>query len=220
MKKYFGLIVLIMISCTPSNEEKAEALIKETLKDYLYHPDSYEPISTKIDSVFTDLSIVEPILKIGNDIKDSISKIAKYESELELAETSMDIWAPNGYSSQYSRGNYARAKKEKDEAESNLEKYIKKLNDQFVCLKDNIAKHRKGEFTGWLAFHRFSSLNGPGTTSIPGEMIFFCDKEFTSCIGYEVEKLEEFVEIVNIVENATSDDDIMDYFTESGPYYD
>ena len=45
-------VALIMTSCTLSNEEKAEKLVKETLKDYLYHPDSYEPISTKVDSMF------------------------------------------------------------------------------------------------------------------------------------------------------------------------
>ena len=44
MKKLFILLTLIMASCTLSNEEKAEKLVKETLKDYLYHPDSYEPV--------------------------------------------------------------------------------------------------------------------------------------------------------------------------------
>lgn len=49
MKKVFATlsfcaITLIMTSCPLSNKGKAERLIKETLKDYLYHPDSYEPI--------------------------------------------------------------------------------------------------------------------------------------------------------------------------------
>ena len=58
MKKVIALlfcaIALVITSCTPSNEEKAEKLVKETLKDYLYHPDSYEPISTRVDSMFID----------------------------------------------------------------------------------------------------------------------------------------------------------------------
>ena len=33
-------VALVMTSCTLSNEEKAEKLVKETLKDYLY-PVSY-----------------------------------------------------------------------------------------------------------------------------------------------------------------------------------
>ena len=48
MKKFLVLSALVITSCTPSNEEKAEKLVKETLKDYLYHPDSYEPISTRL----------------------------------------------------------------------------------------------------------------------------------------------------------------------------
>ena len=125
-------VALVMTSCTLSNEEKAEKLVKETLKDYLYHPDSYEPISTKVE-----------------DIKDLMSKINRCKMKVESAESSMDIFAPNGYSSQYSRGEYARAKKEKEEAKSDLDKYTKKLSEQLVSLKENVAKYHKGEFTGW-----------------------------------------------------------------------
>ena len=32
-------VALIMASCTLSNEGKAEKLVEETIKDYLYHPD-------------------------------------------------------------------------------------------------------------------------------------------------------------------------------------
>ena len=94
-------------------EEKAEKLVKETLKDYLYHPDSYEPISTRVDSMFIDVTTIEPIMKISDEIKNLISKINRCERKIESAESSMDIFAPNGYSSQYSRGEYSRAKKRK-----------------------------------------------------------------------------------------------------------
>ena len=118
MKKLFVLFAVIMTSCTLSNEEKAERLVKETLKDYLYHPDSYEPLSTRVDSMFIDVTTIEPIMETSDEIKDLISKINRCEREIESAESSMDIWAPDGYSSQYSRGEYARAKKEKEKAKS------------------------------------------------------------------------------------------------------
>ena len=130
-------VALVMTSCTLSNEEKAEKLVKETLKDYLYHPDSYEPISTKVDSMFIDITTIEPIMKISEDIKDLMSKINRCKMKVESAESSMDIFAPNGYSSQYSRGEYARAKKEKEEAKSDLDKYTKKLSEQLVSLTSN-----------------------------------------------------------------------------------
>lgn len=43
----FCAVALIMISCTLSNEEKAEKLIQESLKGTLYHPESYKSISTQ-----------------------------------------------------------------------------------------------------------------------------------------------------------------------------
>lgn len=211
MKNLFILLAVFMTSCTLSNEEKAEKLIKETLEGYLYHPDSYEPLSTRVDSMFIDVTVIEPIMEVSDEIKDLISKINECEGEIESAETSMDIWAPDGYSSQYSRGEYARAKKDKEEAKSDLDKYTRKLSEQLVSLKENVAACQKGEFTGWVVSHRFRSLNGAGSMTIPGEMIFFCDEEFTTCHTYEVDKLENFVTILGVVDGAASDEDIMDY---------
>ena len=208
-------VALIVASCTLSNEGKAEKLVKETLKDYLYHPDSYEPISTRVDSMFIDVTTIEPIMKISDEISDLISKIDKCEMDIESAETSMNIYALDGYSSQFTRGEYARAKKEKEEVQSDLDKYTKKLSGGIAFLKENVAKYHKGEFTGWAVSHRFRSLNGAGAMAIPGEMIFFCDKEFTICVGYEVSKFEEFAKILKVVDEATSDEDIMDYFKDN-----
>ena len=51
--------------------------------------------------------------------------------------------------------------------------------------------------------------------TIPGEMIFFCNEEFTTCVGYEVDKFENFAKILKAVDEATSDEDIMDYFKDN-----
>lgn len=212
----FCAVALVMTSCTLSNEDKAEKLVKETLKDYLYHPDSYEPISTRVDSMFIDVTTIEPIMKISDDIKDLMSKINRCKNNIESAESSMDIWASSSYFSQFSRGEYARAKKEKEEAISDLNKYTKKLSEQLATLKENVAKYHKGEFTGWAVSHRFRSLNGAGSMTIPEEMIFFCDKDFTTCVGYKADKFEGFAKILKAVDEATSDEDIMDYFKENG----
>lgn len=214
MKKLCILFAFIITSCTLSNKEKAEKLVKETLKDYLYHPDSYEPISTRVDSMFIDVTTIEPIMEISNEIEDLMSKIDRCRRKIESAESSMYIWTPNNYS-QYSREMYSQAKKEKEEAKSNLDKYTKKLSEQLAYLKENVAKYHKGEFTGWAVSHRFRSLNGSGSMTIPVEMIFFCNKEFTTCSGYETDKIEDFAKLLKVVNDATSDEDIMDYFNEN-----
>lgn len=211
----FSTFSLILTSCTLTNEEKAEKLVKETLKSYLYYPDSYEPLSTSVDSMFIDITTIKPIMEISDDIKNLISKIERCEQKIKSAESSMDIWSPTDYSSQFSRGEYARAKKEMEESKSDLDKYSNKLSRQIESLKEAVTKYHKGEFTGWAVSHRFRSRNGADSMTVPGEMIFFCDKELTTCIGYEVHKLGNFVNILKTVDEATSDEDIMDYFKEN-----
>ena len=211
----FCAVAFIVASCTLSNEEKAERLVEETLKNYLYHPDSYESLSTRVDSVFIDVTTIEPIMEIGSEISDLISKIDKCEMDIKSAESSMDIYAFDGYSSRFTRGGYARAKKEKEGAQSDLNKYANKLSEKVASLKEYVAKYHKGEFTGWAVSHRFRSLNSAGLMTILGEMIFFCDEEFTNCVGYEVGKLEEFAKILKAVDEVTSDEDIMDYFKDN-----
>ena len=214
MRKLIVLFALIVCSCTFSNEEKAEKLVKKTLKDYLYHPDSYKPLSTRVDSMYVDVTIIEPIMEISSEIKNLISKINRCEGRIETAESSMEIWSPNSFSRRI-QGRYTRAKKEKEEAKADLEKYTKKLSEELVSLKENISKYYKGEFTGWVVSHRFRSLNGAGSLTIAGEMIFFCDREFTTCSGYSVDKFKNFAKILRVVDEATSDEDIVEYFKEN-----
>ncbi len=164
--------------------------------------------------MFIDVTTIEPIMEISDKIKDLISKINRCKIRIKVAESSMDNWAPDGYSSQLSRGMYAQAKKEKEEFQYDLDKYSKKLSEQLASLKENVAKYHKGEFNGWAISHRYRSLDITGSLTIPGEMIFFCDKEFTTCCGYEVYKFEDFTKILKAVDEATSDEDIIDYFKE------
>lgn len=84
-------LALVMISCTPSNEEKAEKLMQQTVKEYLYHPKSYEPISTRVDSMFIDVTAIEPIMGNSKEIIKLIEKIQRTESDINSAETEMDI---------------------------------------------------------------------------------------------------------------------------------
>ena len=219
MKRVLALLLcavtLFMTSCMPSKEEKAEKLIKEKLKYYLYYPDSYEPITTIVDSMFIDMTTIEPIMEISDDIIDLISKTRSCEMQLENSEISMSIWAHNQYSSQYDGDKYERAQKENEKAKLNLEKCAQKLTERIASLKEKVAKYYKGEFTGWAVKHRFRCLDGSGSVTMPGDMIFFCDEEFSDGMGYEVYKIEAFGNILEVVNEATSDEEIIDYFEEN-----
>ncbi|MBO7115883.1 MAG: hypothetical protein J6V87_02410 [Prevotella sp.] len=55
MKKvlYLILVLIVLAACSQSPEQKAEVLIKDSLKKSLYKPDTYKPVDTKVDSAFT-----------------------------------------------------------------------------------------------------------------------------------------------------------------------
>ena len=94
--------------------------------------------------MFIDVTTIEPIMKISGEISDLISKIDKCNMDIESAETSMNIYAPDGYSSRFTRGEYARAKKEKEEAQSDLDKYAKKTFRRSCFLKRKCWKISQG----------------------------------------------------------------------------
>lgn len=80
MKKILFLAILacLFVSCAKTPEQKAEVLIREYLQKTLYHPDTYAPTETQVDSAFTpfdDPAFFEKTLKLA---KVTIA-ISKYE---------------------------------------------------------------------------------------------------------------------------------------------
>ena len=103
----FCAVALIMISCTLSNEEKAEKLIQESLKGTLYHPESYKSISTQVDSAFINFENLAKVGELCEELGDLLDKESEYQREYRSAESSKSIYAPNGwYYDEHSRVKY------------------------------------------------------------------------------------------------------------------
>lgn len=175
MKKilYLPFLALVLVACGQSKEQKAEALIKESLKKYLYKPETYKPVETKIDSAFApydDPAFFEEIaelMKINSDYEDlkQEAKQAKYE---------MEEWS--AYLASFGKNEYERAKEKYDDANAQMEKLktkTKKITDK---LKTRINAGRK--FIGYKAAHNYRADNNAGETLI-GNAVFFFDEKFS-----------------------------------------
>lgn len=90
-------VLFIMPSCTKSNEDKAEELISKCLKENMSYPDSYEAISTKVDSSFVKVSTIIEILDLSEDVFSDISKIRAIKSDISSAQTTKEIYTPTGF---------------------------------------------------------------------------------------------------------------------------
>ena len=202
--------LLILSACGPTQEEKAQSMVANYLKGVLYHFDSYEPLQTKVDSLFVSLETDEEAIKLTLDMLKLFQSAQEYADKIEMAESSMEIWSPSGYSSAFSKGEYRRAKEERDSNQELLDKTKDRINKQFSKIKSRQsyleaeATLKMGDFDGWKVYHKFKSLNGAGTVDLLGEYVFFCDEDFNEKSAYSKEDYDAIAKIITII--SSSDD--------------
>lgn len=217
LKLLFCAIALVLTSCTLSNEDKAEKLIKESLKGTLYHPESYEPISTRVDSAFINIENLVKVGELFEELGNLLIKESEYQREMLSAERSKSIYAPSGwYYDSHSQTMYNQYKQEFEENKAKLEKIAPKIATTIDELKEVSKNIYSEEFTGWIVTHRFTSKNGANTMTIPGNMIFVCDTEFTRCSnGIDYDAFEKTFKLIKKVSEAEIDEDLKELFLES-----
>ena len=186
-------------------------MVANYLKGVLYHFDSYEPLQTKVDSLFVSLETDEEAIKLTLDMLKLFQSAQEYADKIEMAESSMEIWSPSGYSSAFSKGEYRRAKEERDSNQELLDKTKDRINKQFSKIKSRQsyleaeATLKMGDFDGWKVYHKFKSLNGSGTVDLLGEYVFFCDEDFNEKSAYSKEDYDAIAKIMTII---SSPDDV------------
>ena len=189
-----------LCSCGQSKEEKAQQMAAEYLKGTLYHFDSYEPLQIKVDSSFISLSCDNEAIELTLDMLKLFQSAEEYARKVERAESSMEIFTPNGFSSTYRRVEYKRAKNERDENKRLFDKTKDRIQTQFEKIKARQSAINDGAFNGWKVYHKFKSLNGARTLDLFGEYIFLCDKDFNVESAYtkeDFDAISKFIEAIS-----------------------
>jgi len=164
MKKLLLIIsmAITMIACTTkplTNEQKAQAVVKQHLKENLGDPKSYKPVSFgPLDSVFTELSENEEYIRNYDeyvaykeltdkwDLKTETERLLRnYESAIYCAET---------------------AARFNDSADT----YLKRS----IVIKDNF----KPALKCYRITHEYKA-SGPLGVAMPVKGVFFIDKEIS-----------------------------------------
>lgn len=200
---FFG-IILVLISCNttphiPTNKERAEILISNCIKDYLTYPESYETISTRIDSSSINVSKLEEIIELSEECTDLYDKIKTIESRIGLAQSRME------FNSKYSKRNYNSAKAEKEEYELEIKDLNPKLEEKVLALRNSTKDLYYENFNGWEVTHRFRCKDDNGKQMPPQEMQFFCDENFERCQGWTTEQIEFFFKIIDCINEYKTD---------------
>ena len=194
MKKFINLafLTLVLVACNQSQEQKAEVLIKESLKKSLYKPETYKPVETKVDSAFApydDPSFFEELAELGK----MNSEYEELEEKAKRAKSSMAIWS-GPYQTAYGRNEYQEAKEEYDEANAKIDKLKTKGKKQYEKVISMLQGERK--FIGFKALHNYRADNNAGNTLI-GNTIFFIDENFTE-VQYSMEA-EEYNQVQDAI---------------------
>ena len=190
MKKFFYLAFLtfVLVACSQSQEQKAEVLIKESLKKSLYKPETYKPVETEVDSAFApydDPAFFEELAELGK----MNSEYEVLEEKAKSAKSSMAIWS-GPYHTAFGRNEYQEAKEESDEANAPMEKLKTKGKKQYEKVVSMLQSERK--FIGYKALHNYRADNNAGSTFI-GNTFFFIDENFTE-VRYSMEQ-EEYEQV-------------------------
>lgn len=190
MKKFFYLafLALMVAACSQSPEQKAEKLIKESLKKSLYKPETYKPVETKVDSAFAPYD--DPaFFKELADLGIIHSEYEELEEKAKRAKSSMAIWS-GPYQTAFGRNEYQEAKEEYDEANAKMDKLKTKAQKLYEKIVSVLQGERK--FIGYKALHNYRADNNSGNTLI-GNTFYFIDENFTE-IRYSMEA-EEYAQI-------------------------
>ena len=185
---YFVIAAVLFVACEKSQEQKANELIRESLKKTLFKPETYKPVDTKVDSAFApydDPDFYQELAKLGN----MNSKYMELEEEAKDAKTSMSIWS-GPYQSAFERNQYQEAKEEYEKLNTQMENLKKKGDKQFEKVMSTLQGDKK--FIGYKAVHNYRADNNAGNTLI-GNTVFFIDKDFTE-VTFTVQ-LEEYNQV-------------------------
>ena len=204
MKKllFISIVAIFIAACSKSPEQKAEALIKDSLKKSLYKPDTYKPVDTKVDSAFTpydDPKVIEEVINFLTLTSDAMS----LEEDMKENESDVALWSESSRAmGAYSMIEYENAKEKYESNSKAFDKKLEEINESLQKLSKMI--NGKKDFIGFKVTHNYRADNNMGSTLI-GNTVFIIDKEYKEVLysmeldeyekmKYSIDKTKEIIE--------------------------
>lgn len=154
---------------TVYRKECAQEFIRKKITNNLYVPESYDPVSLKVDSVFhgalTDAYCVQAALELI-DLKNQLPVA---ENEYKEALHTLKNFGSSGVFWRHA------------ENKKNAEEKLKKIKER-IGKREEIIKNRDlsndGKFIGWAITHRYRSKNREGEIFI-NDVVYVVNPEIT-----------------------------------------
>lgn len=203
MKQFGTILAITLIACLTScqsTQQKAEALAEKATKHLLFIPDSYEAVSTQVDTAFYNPCFEPEVITEVKKILDAEDAINDAKLSMSSASSSMAIWGKHyGYYSDFERHEYNEAKKKYDEAVSTVTKAQNTIDATTAIIKDHLSNAPWNTVIGWQIEHRFRAKTAAGVPSM-GDYLFIANTDLSEILFYADGDDEEYMRAIKKLE--------------------
>lgn len=145
----------------------AENAVRRYVCENLYYPNSYDPVSTKVDSVFYNYLTDEDCVKAAFELIDLRKS---YESAKDTYYENVNNIKVFGGSGVFRDHTINR-----DKAAAEMKDLKPKIEKREAIIK-NRDSSMDGKFIGWQVIHRYRASNSNGVVSF-GDVLYVLDPE-------------------------------------------
>lgn len=197
MKRINWIIVATLVfctSCSVSNEERAEKLIKKELNKVIVNIDTYEPIETVVDSAFAPM-ITAGTLGILTGFPAQIELYSQLQNDVSKYQRLMSIYE-RPYDA-HSKVMYNQYKEEYESAKKRIEDLETKITDLTEKLQS--LSQEQPYFNGYIVRHQYRYVDNNGNKTI-GKLLFLMDKDFSTVDAMIDLEDEDFKALLELIE--------------------
>ena len=145
----------------------AENAVRRYVCENLYYPNSYDPVSTKVDSVFYNYLTDEDCVKAAFELIDLRKSYESAKDTYDENVNNIKVFGGSGVFSDHTTN--------RDKAAAEMKDLKPKIEKREAIIK-NRDSSMDGKFIGWQVIHRYRASNSNGVVSF-GDVLYVLDPE-------------------------------------------
>lgn len=145
----------------------AENAVRRYVCENLYYPNSYDPVSTKVDSVFYNYLTDEDCVKAAFELIDLRKSYESAKDTYDENVNNIKVFGGSGVFRDHTINRDKAAAEMKD---------LKPIIEKREAIIKNRDSSMDGKFIGWQVIHRYRASNSNGVVSF-GDVLYVLDPE-------------------------------------------
>lgn len=145
----------------------AENAVRRYVCENLYYPNSYDPVSTKVDSVFYNYLTDEDCVKAAFELIDLRKSYESAKNTYDENVNNIKVFGGSGVFRDHTIN--------RDKAAAEMKDLKPKIEKREAIIK-NRDSSMDGKFIGWQVIHRYRASNSNGVVSF-GDVLYVLDPE-------------------------------------------